>query len=160
MVWKLPPSPTNHFLQMEPQSCRPPTQHPTRPHLWPLRRPHREKSHLCPFLSLKCTGPPSRRKERTGGTALWHCVKTGSQHYASRQTKIWTPWHYANGGVWLVLTWLHTTLLISIIRYSNGCWVRGMQLEQSRKNSQSEILIVVLSPHDPFGWLSERNTTC
>lgn len=92
------------------------------------------------------------KQERTQrkSTALWHCLKTGSQHYASRQTKIWTHWHYANGSVWLVLTWLHTTLLISITRYSNGCWVGSVQLEQSRKNSQSKILIVSRSSWQSF----------
>lgn len=67
--------------------------------------------------------------------ALWHCEKTGNQHHASRHTKIQTPRHYANRSFWLVLTWLYTTLLISIIRYSNGCWGRSMQFEQNRENS-------------------------
>lgn len=60
--------PQNHFLQMEPQSSQPPTQHPVRSHLWPLRHLHREKNPLCLFLSLnwKCI---SRKKDR-GGTQL------------------------------------------------------------------------------------------
>ena len=129
--------------------------------LWGIET-HTEKYFL-PISACEVHMPPKageKKKDRGRNTARLHCVKTGSQHYASRQTKIWTPWHYANGSVWLVRTWLHTTLLISIIRYSNGWWVRSMQLEQSVENSQSELLIVVLSPHDPLGWFSTRNTSC
>lgn len=117
---------------IKPQSCQPPIQHPTRPHLWPLRHPHRQDSPLPVSVSEVHMSPDKGGWQRRN-TALWHCVKRGSQHYASRQTKIRTPWHYANGSVWLVLTWLHTTLFISIIRYRNGCWVRSMRLKQSRK---------------------------
>lgn len=44
-----------------------------------------ESSLPIPVSELKM---PQQEERQGRNTVLWHCVKTGSQHYASRQTKI------------------------------------------------------------------------
>lgn len=96
---------------------------------------HISPGHICDLWGILVSFDDSclwsahapRSREDRVGTQLCGIVRrqAASTTPAGRQ-QIWTPWHYANGGVWLVLTRLHTTLFISIIRYSNGSWVRSM----------------------------------
>lgn len=41
-----------------------------------------------------------------------------------------------------------------------GAEWEACNLNKAGENSQSDILIVVLPPHDPLGWFTARNTTC
>lgn len=137
-LWWCKTTPSPLQSQMEAQSCKPPIQHPTRPHLWPLM-------HLSLLVSLKCTCPhaPHPKQENEHSSVALCEDRQPTQRQQADKKSLCSDIMLIEI-FWLVLTWLHTTLLISIIRYSNGHRVRSLQLEQ-KKNSQSGFLIV-LSP--------------
>ncbi|KAM7371721.1 hypothetical protein PAMP_008932 [Pampus punctatissimus] len=71
---------------MEPQSRQPPTSCKATS-LTSEASTQTEESSL-PIPVYEVHMPPKQEERKTRNTALWHYVKTGRQHYASRQTKI------------------------------------------------------------------------
>lgn len=117
----------------------------------PLRHPHRQKSLLCPSPSLMRAYPPSRMKDQEG-TRLCGIVRrqAASSMPAGIQRSKRPDIMLMEAFCWFSHDFTpccSSQLSDTVTGAEWGC----MQFKQSRENSSSELLIVALSPHDPFG---------